>query len=171
MEFEDRLRDRDRWTAGACSAAKVLDLLNTKTAFLVIRECFYGTRRFEDFVDRVGTSAPAISRALKQLEAADIVARVPYREPGMRARDEYHLTPAGEDLLPVFLALVQWGDTHLQDGNGPLAFVDSDSGRRVRVCVTADGDGTLTPSSDIEIRVNKPVPLRRQAASTASKAE
>ncbi len=60
-------------------------------------------RRFEDFVERVGASAPAVSRALKQLEAAGVVQRVPYREPGRRARDEYHLTPAGEDLLPVFL--------------------------------------------------------------------
>ena len=84
------------------------------------------------------------------------MARVPYREPGMRARDEYQLTAAGEDLLPVFLALVQWGDTYLQDGNGPLEFVDTDSGRQVRVCVTADGDGSPTPSSDIQIRVNKP---------------
>jgi DNA-binding HxlR family transcriptional regulator len=158
MEFEDRLRDRDRWTAaGACSVAKVLDLLNTKTAFLVIRECFYGTTRFEDFVDRVGTSAPAISRALKQLEVAGILTRVPYREPGARARDEYRLTAAGEDLLPVFLALMQWGDAYLQDGgDGPLKFVDADSGRQVRVCVTADGDEVPTRSSDIQIQLHKP---------------
>ncbi len=170
MEFEDRLRDRDRWTASACSAAKVLDLLNTKTAFLVVRECFYGTTRFEDFVDRVGTSAPAISRALKQLESAGVVARAPYREPGKRARDEYRLTAAGEDLLPVFLALVQWGDTYLQDGQGPLEFVDTDSGRQVRVCVSADGARSATPSRDIQIRVNRSTP-RGQAASTASNAE
>jgi DNA-binding HxlR family transcriptional regulator len=154
MEFEDRLRDRDRWAADACSAAKVLDLLSTKTIFLVVRECFYGTTRFEDFVDRVGASAPAISRALKQLESAGIVTRLPYQEPGHRARDEYKLTAAGEDLLPVFLALVQWGDTHLQNGHGPLAFVDSDSGRKVRVCVTAGSDRTLARSSDIQIRAN-----------------
>ena len=120
MEFEKRLADRDRWSIGdGCSVAKVMDLLSTKTAFLVIRECFYGTTRFEDFVERIGTSAPAVSRALKQLESAGIIARVPYREPGRRARDEYRLTAAGEDLLPVFLSLMQWGDAHLQDGKAP----------------------------------------------------
>ena len=153
MEFEKRLRDRDRWSVGdACSVAKVMDLLSTKTAFLVIRECFYGTSRFEDFAERIGTSAPAVSRALKQLESAGIIARVPYREPGRRAHDEYRLTAAGEDLLPVFLSLMQWGDTHLQNGKGPLAFVDADTGHRVQVCVTTDTGPVPTRSEDIEIR-------------------
>jgi DNA-binding HxlR family transcriptional regulator len=153
MEFEKRLRDRGRWSIGdACSVAKVMDLLSTKTAFLVIRECFYGTARFEDFVERIGTSAPAVSRALKQLESADIIARVPYREPGRRARDEYRLTAAGEDLLPVLLSLIQWGDAHLQNGEGPLAFVDVDTGQRVQVRVTADAGPVSTRSDDIEIR-------------------
>ena len=70
----------------------MLDLLSTKTAFLIIRECFYGTSRFEDFVERIGASSPSVSRALKQLEAAEIVMRVPYQEPGKRVQDEYRLT-------------------------------------------------------------------------------
>jgi DNA-binding HxlR family transcriptional regulator len=156
MEFEERLRDRDAWTADACSAAKTLDLLSTKTVFLVIRECFYGTSRFDDFVQRIGSSAPAVSRALKQLESAGIVARVPYREPGSRARDEYRLTAAGEDLLPVLLSLTQWGDAHLQDGRGgPLEFVDARTGRTVHVCVTAD-DPAPAHSGGIRIRVAEP---------------
>lgn len=153
MTFERRLRDRAAWTVGEnCSAAKVLDLLSTKTAFLVIREAFYSTTRFEDFVDRVGASAPAVSRALKQLEEAGILTRVPYREPGHRARDEYRLTEAGEELLPVFLSLMQWGDAHLQNGRAPLSFVDP-RGRRLAVRVTADTDAPIN-SSDIEIRYN-----------------
>ena len=95
MEFEGRLRDRHKWAVGdACSVSRVLDLLSTKTVFLVVRECFYGTTRFEDFMEQIGTSAPALSRALKQLEAAKIVTRVPYQEPGKRVHDEYRLTEA-----------------------------------------------------------------------------
>src|SRR5690242_17164819 len=100
MNFEERLSDRDAWAIGdRCSAGRVLDLLSTKTVFLVVRECFYGTTRFDDFVARIGASAPAVSRALKQLKVAGVVEPVPYREPGSRARDEYRLTQAGEDLL------------------------------------------------------------------------
>jgi DNA-binding HxlR family transcriptional regulator len=141
MEFEPALQDRSRWRIGsACSMTAVLELLSTKTAFQALRELFFGTVRFDDFVERTESSAPAVSRALKQLEAAGIVTRVPYREPGQRARDEYRLTDAGEDLLPVFMSLVQWGDKHLQDGRPPLAFLDAKTGRPVEVQVTRAAD-------------------------------
>lgn len=155
MEFEKKLRDRQKWSIGdGCSMAKVLDLLSTKTTFLVLRECFYGTTRFEDFMERIGTSAPAVSRAMKQLESAGIIVRVPYQEPGKRARDEYRLTPAGQDLLPVFLSLVQWGDKHLQNGRGPLKFVDAETGHTLGVRVTDKPDEPAPNSDDIEIRFN-----------------
>lgn len=161
MEFEQRLRDRETWAIGdGCSAERVLNLLSTKTVFLVVRECFYGTTRFEDFAARIGTSAPAVSRALKQLEAAGVVARVPYREPGSRVRDEYRLTDAGEDLLPVFLSLMQWGDRHLQDGCPPLSFVEGDTDRPLGVLVTAERPREAR-SEEIRIRLNPAWPRDR----------
>jgi DNA-binding HxlR family transcriptional regulator len=153
MELETRLQDRQQWSIGdGCSMSKALELFSTKTTFQVVRELFFGTTRFEDFVERIGTSAPAVSRALKQLEIAQIVARVPYQEPGRRVRDEYRLTEAGEDFLLVFMSLVQWGDTYLQDRPAPLSFVDADTGQTLEVRVTTD---TATPgkrSADIRIR-------------------
>lgn len=77
---------------------------------------------------------------------------MPYREPGKRVRDEYRLTEAGEDFLPVFMSLVQWGDTYLQDGPAPLSFVDADTGRAVGVRVTTDADAPGKRSGDIRIR-------------------
>jgi DNA-binding HxlR family transcriptional regulator len=153
MELETRLQDRQQWSVGdGCSMSKVLELLSTKTTFQVVRELFFGTTRFEDFVERVGTSAPAVSRALKQLEIAQIVARVPYQEPGRRIRDEYRLTEAGEDFLPVFMSLVQWGDAYLQDRPAPLAFVDADTGQSLEVRVTTDTTTPRKRSADIRIR-------------------
>ena len=144
MVLGPALADRSRWTTERCSIAAVLDVLNTRAAFLVIRECFYGTTRFDDFVDRVGMSAPAVSRALKRLEDADVVVGTPYREPGARTRTEYVLTPAGEELLPLLVALAQWGDAHLKGGRGPLSYLDMASGRSVRAVVTAEEvDGAL----------------------------
>jgi DNA-binding HxlR family transcriptional regulator len=153
MEFEERLQDRQSWFIGeACSMSKVLDLLSSKTTFQVLRELFFGTTRFDDFVERTCSSAPAVSRSLKQLESAHIVARTPYQEPGRRARDEYRLTDAGEDLLPVFMSLVQWGDAHLQNGRAPLSFVDAENGSPIEVRVTTDTESPLLRSSDIHIR-------------------
>jgi DNA-binding HxlR family transcriptional regulator len=153
MELEKRLRDRQLWSIGdGCSMSKVLELLSTKTTFQVVRELFFGTTRFEDFVERIATSAPAVSRALKQLEIAQIVARVPYQEPGRRVRDEYRLTEAGEDFLPVFMALVRWGDTYLQDRPAPLSFVDADTGQALEVRVTTGTDTPGKRSADIRIQ-------------------
>jgi DNA-binding HxlR family transcriptional regulator len=155
MEFEERLHDRQTWSIGdGCSMSKVLDLLSSKTTFQVLRELFFGTTRFDDFVDRIGSSAPAVSRALKQLESAHIVARARYQQPGRRARDEYRLTDAGEDLLPVFMSLVQWGDAHLQNGQAPLSFVEAASGQAVQVLVTADINSPAMRSADIQIQQN-----------------
>lgn len=132
--------------------ARALDVLNTKTAFLVVRECFYGTTRFDDFVRRTGTTAPTVSRALQHLERAGVITRVAYQVPGERAREAYELTPAGRELLPVFLALMQWGDSHLQEAGAPLAFVDSATQQQIAVQVTTGDDHAVT-TDDIEIRL------------------
>jgi DNA-binding HxlR family transcriptional regulator len=155
MEFEQSSQDRRQWSIGdACSMSKVLELLSTKTTFQVVRELFFGTTRFDDFVERIESSAPAASRALKQLESAGIVTRTPYREPGSRARDEYRLTEAGEDLLPVLMSLTQWGDAHLQNGPAPLSFVDAETGQTLEVRVTAGTDAEKKRSAEIQIRRN-----------------
>jgi hypothetical protein len=88
---------------------------------------------------------------------AGVIVPVLYREPGRRAHDEYRLTEAGEDLLPVLLSLMQWGDKYLQEGSPPLSFFEADTGRAMRVRVTAD-PAPETVSDDIEIRAN---PARR----------
>lgn len=166
MEFEERLRDRGKWAIGdGCSAARTLDLLGTKTVFLVVRELLYGTTRFDDLVARTAASAPAVSRALKQLASADLIAATEYREPGARARAEYRLTPAGQDLVPVFLALIQFGDAHLQPDGAPLVFVDAESGEPVRTRPSAGG--VEVPAGGIEIRLN---PGRRGAPERVSRA-
>lgn len=151
MDFERLLQDRSRWNTEECSIGKALDLLGTKTAFLIVRECFYGSTRFDEFSERIGVSAPAVSRALKQLEAAGVVEKVPYREPGQRERDGYVLTQMGKDLLPVLLSLLKWGDEYLQDGHKPLTLIDKKTGREIEVEVTSR-PGQAVSADGIEIR-------------------
>lgn len=131
---------------------RLLGVLSTTTTFQVLRELFFGTARFDDFVERTEGSAPAVSRALKQLDSAGVVTRVPYREPGRRAHQEYRLTEAGEDLLPVLMSMVQWGDRHLQGGRPSLVFVDLQTGKPLTVRVTTDTGFPVMRSTDIEVR-------------------
>jgi DNA-binding HxlR family transcriptional regulator len=92
---------------------KTMALLGTKSAMLIMREAFYGTTRFEDFWRRVGVTKAAAAARLNELVDAGLLQRRPYKEPGQRSRDEYVLTEAGMDFMPVVWAMFEWGRRHL----------------------------------------------------------
>jgi DNA-binding HxlR family transcriptional regulator len=144
MELKGGLADRSRWTAADCSIDKALGVVGTRSAMLILREAFYGTTRFENFAQRVGITEAVASARLKELTAAGLFEKSPYREPGSRTRHEYLLTPMGNELLPVVLGLMQWGDRYLQKDGGPLE-------------VTAAG-----APAHVEVRAGETSPLKAQ---------
>jgi DNA-binding HxlR family transcriptional regulator len=97
--------------------ARALGVVHTRSAFLLLREAFYGATRFEEFAQRTGLSEPVTSARLHELVTEGILTREPYREPGQRTRQRYLLTEKGADLLPVFVALMQWGDRWLTESD------------------------------------------------------
>ncbi|MHA3022229.1 winged helix-turn-helix transcriptional regulator [Mycobacterium sp. BMJ-28] len=110
------LADRDSWSAvGHCPIETSMALIGTKSAMLIMREAFYGTTRFDDFARRVGITKAAASTRLSELVEAGLLTKQPYREPGQRSRDEYVLTEAGTDLMPVVWAMFEWGRKHVKD--------------------------------------------------------
>ena len=120
LELAGALDPRSGWTATRCSLARALDVVSTRTAFLLMREAFYGTERFDDFAERVGISDPVASARLKELVAEGLLVREPYREPGQRTRYGYRLSDKGADLFPALVALMQWGDRWLADDGAPV---------------------------------------------------
>src|SRR5437899_1397547 len=112
-----------RYSAENCSIARTLEVVGEKWTLLVLREAFYGTRRFDDFQRAVGCARNVLSARLTTLVEHEILRREPYREPGARARDEYRLTEKGFELFPVLLALLQWGDRWTADPAGPAVEV------------------------------------------------
>jgi DNA-binding HxlR family transcriptional regulator len=127
------LEPRGAWTASACSLARALDVVSTRSAFLLLREAFYGTARFDDFAERAGISEPVAAARLRELVDAGLLARQSYREPGQRARQAYRLTDKGADLFPALAALMQWGDRWLTSAGGPIGFRHRDCGEPVEV--------------------------------------
>ena len=113
------LAHRDDWVADRCSLAKALEVVGTRSAMLLMREAYYGTRRFDDFARRVAITEAVAATRLRELVDAGLLARRPYREPGRRTRQEYVLTPMGRDLAPAAVALMQWGDRYLTGPDGP----------------------------------------------------
>ena len=61
LQMAGSLAPRESWTAEECTIAKALEIVSTRTAFLILREAFYGTTRFDDFADSESGS-PSRSR-------------------------------------------------------------------------------------------------------------
>jgi DNA-binding HxlR family transcriptional regulator len=115
----------------ACSVARTLDLMGDRWSILVLREAFWGTRRFEVFQRHLGIARNILTDRLSKLVDAGIFERRRYSD--RPPRSEYRLTAAGRDLWPILITLMQWGDRHLPDPGQPRPTVTH------RACGHADG--------------------------------
>jgi DNA-binding HxlR family transcriptional regulator len=90
-----------------CSIARTLMVMGEWWSALIVRECFFGTRRFDDFQRRLNIASNILSERLQRLVALDIIAKV--ADDSWSVRHEYRLTDKGADLYPVPLAILDWG--------------------------------------------------------------
>ncbi len=102
----------------ACSAARALEVVGERWTMLIVRDLFYGLRRFDELQRDLGVARNILSQRLASLVDEDIVVRCKYNE--APPRYEYRLTPRGEDLFPVLLALMAWGDRWSAPGGPPV---------------------------------------------------
>jgi DNA-binding HxlR family transcriptional regulator len=146
------LEPRGSWTADRCTIAKALDVIPTRSAFLILREAFYGTTRFDDFAKRVGISEPVTAARLRELVDNGLLEREDYREPGQRTRQHYRLTEKGGDLFPALVALMKWGDRWLDSRGGPVELRHRDCGEPVAVELQcAAGHSVTTGELDLAL--------------------
>ncbi|MBF6077149.1 winged helix-turn-helix transcriptional regulator [Nocardia beijingensis] len=138
-----------------CSVARALSVIGERWSLLIVREALDGARRFSEFRDRLGIASNLLSARLDSLVEADVLEKIPYREPGARQRYEYRLTPRGSDLRPTLIALLEWGDKYLADPQGPSVVVrhQTESGEEcqepVRIVLECAGGHTHLPPSAI----------------------
>ncbi len=140
-----RLEPRGAWKAEGCTIAKTLEVITTRSAFLILREAFYGTSRFDDFAQRADLSEPVTATRLKELVQHGLLERADYREPGQRTRQRYRLTDKGADLFPALVALMQWGARWLDERGGPVELRHRDCGQSVAVELRCAAGHAVTP--------------------------
>jgi DNA-binding HxlR family transcriptional regulator len=140
------LDPRGAWSADRCTLARTLEVLSTRSAFLILREAFYGTTRFDEFAQRTGLSAPVTAERLRELRRDGLIEHEAYREPGQRTRQQYRLTAKGAELFPALVALMQWGDRWIDDAGGPVALRHRDCGERVGVELRCAAGHRVTPA-------------------------
>lgn len=101
-----------------CPAAAALDVIGERWSLLVVREVSMGEHRFEGIVAGTGASRDRVAARLKVLVEHGVLERRPYQSGPVR--HEYHLTSAGEELVPIIRALRAWGTNHVVAADDPL---------------------------------------------------
>ncbi len=91
-----------------CSLARALEVVGERWTLLIVRDAFFGVRRFGDFASHLDIPRAVLTSRLAALVEADVLALVP----GGHGHDEYALTGKGRDLWPVIRSLLVWGDEH-----------------------------------------------------------
>jgi DNA-binding HxlR family transcriptional regulator len=131
---------RTRFSNWHCSIARTVDLAGDWWTPLVMRQAFYGARRFEQFQRQLGLSRNVLSQRLDHLVQEGMLERVPYQERPLR--HEYLLTEKGRDFFTVLAAMIRWGDRWLAGEAGPpIELRDRDTGERLDVEVVDSKTG------------------------------
>jgi DNA-binding HxlR family transcriptional regulator len=113
------------YSAQTCSVARSLEVLGERWTLLIVRDAFFGVRRFGDFIAHLDIPRAVLTARLNALVDEGVLARVP----GESGRDEYELTDKGTKLWPIVRDLMAWGDEFYAP-DGPLRILrhDADGG-------------------------------------------
>ncbi|HCR1275103.1 TPA: winged helix-turn-helix transcriptional regulator [Pseudomonas aeruginosa] len=131
-----------------CSMARSLAILGDRWTLPILRNCFLGMRRFDEFQASLGVTRQVLADRLSRLVEAGALKKVPYQE--RPPRYEYRLTEMGHDLHPVLLALANWGDRWLDEGRGaPVEYVHKACGHKFRPTMVCPECGEPVGSRDV----------------------
>ena len=100
-----------------CSIARSIDLLGDWWTPLVLRDAYFGAKRFEQFQRNLGIGRNVLTQRLNRLVDEGMFERRQYEE--HPPRSEYILTDKGRDFFPVLMAMSAWGDRWLAGDDGP----------------------------------------------------
>ena len=111
----------------------------------------FGVGRFADIQNEIGIPKSVLSARLKSMVENGLAEKQPYRDGTARTRLAYVLTRKGRGLVPVLLALMQWGDVHLKGGESTLEPTDRRYGHALKI-------GIAPPDKTLPIRRLKILP-------------
>ena len=99
-----------------CPVATTLELIGGKYKALILWHLSDGTLRFNELHKRIGKATPKmLTQQLRELEAQKLISRTVY--PIIPPRVEYSLTALGESLLPILVAMRDWGAGYMRSKN------------------------------------------------------
>lgn len=134
-----------------CPVARTVDLIGDRWSLLIVRDAFDGIRRFGDFQQSLGMARNILTDRLQKLVGAGILARQDASDG--TAYQEYVLTPQGESLFSIVVALRQWGEQHLfEPGERHSVLIDKSTGEPVPKMALKAQDGSVLLPGATQVR-------------------
>lgn len=146
---------RRTYEGQVCSVARALEVVGERWTLLVVRDALLGVNRFDGFLASLGIARNVLTDRLNTLVAHGILERVPYQN--RPPRHEYHVTARGRELIPVLVALMEWGDRYLAGDAGPPRTAEHGGcGGHVVSRLACESCGRQVPGGDVAIRPTGP---------------
>ena len=151
---------RTSFAGDSCPIARSLEAIGDWWSLLIIREAFFGLRRFGEFQAKLGMAKNILSVRLRALVDHGILETAPASDGS--AYSEYVLTPKGRGVFPILVALRQWSE-EFDERPQEIAtiLVDRDKGHPVRKLELRAADGRLLSQGDTML---KPRPAKRKGS-------
>jgi DNA-binding HxlR family transcriptional regulator len=131
-----------------CPVARSLDSIGDWWTLLIVRDAMLGVRRFSDFQRSLRLARNVLSARLKKMVADGVMTMAPAVDG--TSYKEYQLTEKGEALLPVLVAMRQWGERFLfAPGEPHLEVVERGSGKGLEKIRVRDVDGRELGVADL----------------------
>ena len=132
-----------------CSIARTLSVMGDHWTSLLIREAFFGTRRFDDFQRNLAIAPNILSGRLRRLVEQGILVTAPYGD--WPVRHEYRLTERGLDLYHLPLAMLTWGQRWLDDNDSDIHLTHTTCGHELKSILSCDRCAAPIARKDIRL--------------------
>lgn len=141
--------ERKSFGSMQCPIARSLERVGEWWSILILRDAFYGLKRFDEFERSLGIAPNMLTRRLKALVEAGLLERRLYQE--RPSRYEYVLTDRGRDFRPVLVTLLDWGNRHFAPEGRSVDLVDTATGRSVEPMLVDRQTGLPVERGDVRI--------------------
>ncbi|MET9225865.1 helix-turn-helix domain-containing protein [Lentzea sp. NPDC003310] len=125
-----------------CSLARSLEIVGERWTLLIVRDAFFGIRRFGDFATQLGIPRAVLTTRLRFLVQEGVLDHTD---------GEYVLTAKGIGLWPVMRAMMAWGDEHYSPGGDKRTFRHEADGGRLDGASRCSVCGEVVPPADVTI--------------------
>jgi DNA-binding HxlR family transcriptional regulator len=130
-----------------CSLARALEIVGERWTLLIVRDAFFGVRRFGNFVTHLGIPRAVLAERLSSLTSEGVLSGTE----GAHGHTEYVLTSKGLTLWPAVRSLLAWGDEHYSEGGPRRVFQHAADGAGVGSDGTCATCGQAVPVQELVV--------------------